>query len=74
MLALDKKIRKTSAKREIGKDLPHTIQVQLIEAYATRARDPAIGDGLNELQPLLLCEGKLLPSQVLVRFAQRAPG
>ena len=73
MLALDTKIRKTSAKREIGKDIQDTIQIQLIEAYATRARDPAIGDGLTELQPLLLSEGKLLPSQVLVRLALRTP-
>ena len=51
VLALDTKIRKTSARREIGKDIQDTIQIQLIEAYATRARDPAIGDGRKELQP-----------------------
>ena len=47
VLALDTKIRKTSATMEIGKDLLDTIQIHLIEAYATRARDPAIGDGLK---------------------------
>ena len=60
MLALDTKIRKTSVMREIGKGIQDTIQIQLIEAYATRARDPAIGDGINELQPLLVCEGSVL--------------
>ena len=59
MLALDTKIRKTSAKRDIGKDMQDSTQIQLIEAYATCARDSAIGDGLNELQPVLLCEAKL---------------
>ena len=65
-------MHKASVRREVGEDVHDTIQIQKIEAHATRATDLAICDEFNDLQLVILREAELRRTQQLIRIAERA--